>query len=132
MKKFSRSLILSWWRSYHIGTSPLIWRANQWTVFYMIGTSIMKELILSLILKQDAYWELSQTSKMELCASILDLWQGSDYAFGSNSSEVPPLIGKATKNKPNTTSWQGRALFCETVPNTMTFTLSPQVWMISN
>ena len=28
--------------SYHIETSPLIWRANQWTGFYMIGTSVMK------------------------------------------------------------------------------------------
>ena len=30
--------------SYHIETSPLIYRANQWTGFYMIGTSVMKEL----------------------------------------------------------------------------------------
>ena len=29
---------------YHIETSPLICRANQWTDFYMTGTSIMKEL----------------------------------------------------------------------------------------
>ena len=29
---------------YHIGTSPLIFRANQWTGFYMISASIMKEL----------------------------------------------------------------------------------------
>ena len=29
---------------YHLETSPLTCRANQWTVFYMIGTSIMKEL----------------------------------------------------------------------------------------
>ena len=29
---------------YHIETSPLVCRANQWTDFYMIGTSIMKEL----------------------------------------------------------------------------------------
>ena len=26
-------------------TSPLICRANQWTGFYMTGTSILKELI---------------------------------------------------------------------------------------
>ena len=26
-------------------TSPLICRANQWTGFYMIGASVMKELI---------------------------------------------------------------------------------------
>ena len=29
---------------YHIETSPLIYSANQWTGFYMKGTSIMKEL----------------------------------------------------------------------------------------
>ena len=29
---------------YHIETSPLISRANQWTGFYMIGSSIMKKL----------------------------------------------------------------------------------------
>ena len=29
---------------YHIGTSPLICRANQLTGFYMIGISAMKEL----------------------------------------------------------------------------------------
>ena len=29
---------------YHIETSPSIYRANQWTGFYMIGVSVMKEL----------------------------------------------------------------------------------------
>ena len=29
---------------YHIETSPLIYPANQWTGFYMIKTSVMKEL----------------------------------------------------------------------------------------
>ena len=29
---------------HHIETSPLICRANQWTGFYMIWTSVMKEL----------------------------------------------------------------------------------------
>ena len=29
---------------YHIKTSPFICRANQWTGFYVIGTSVMKEL----------------------------------------------------------------------------------------
>ena len=29
---------------YHLETSPLICRANQWTDFYMIRTSVMKEL----------------------------------------------------------------------------------------
>ena len=30
---------------YHIETSPLIYKANQWTGFYMIGTAVTKELI---------------------------------------------------------------------------------------
>ena len=29
---------------YHIEKTPLIYRANQWTGFYMIGTSVIKEL----------------------------------------------------------------------------------------
>ena len=29
---------------YHIETSPLIYSANQWTGFYMIMASVMKEL----------------------------------------------------------------------------------------
>ena len=30
---------------YHTETSPLICSVNQWTGFYMIGASVMKELI---------------------------------------------------------------------------------------
>ena len=37
-------LFLSWRSSYHIETSPLICRANQWTFFYIKGTSIIKQL----------------------------------------------------------------------------------------
>ena len=33
---------------YQIEASPLISRANQWTGFYMIGTSVMKELIIQM------------------------------------------------------------------------------------
>ena len=29
---------------FHIETTPLICRANQWTGVYMIGTSVVKEL----------------------------------------------------------------------------------------
>ena len=29
---------------YHIETSPLIWRVNQWTGFYIVGASVMKDL----------------------------------------------------------------------------------------
>ena len=35
---------------YHIETSPLIRIANQWTGFYMIGTSVMKKLVENLLL----------------------------------------------------------------------------------
>ena len=43
----SFDLTLSWWSGgpYHIETSPLICWANLWTGFYMIGTTVMKELI---------------------------------------------------------------------------------------
>ena len=37
-------LTLSRRRSYQVETNPLICSANQWTGFYMIGTSVMKEL----------------------------------------------------------------------------------------
>ena len=30
---------------YHIETCPLIYRTNQWTHYYMIETSVMKELM---------------------------------------------------------------------------------------
>ena len=33
---------------YHIEKSPLICTANQWTGFYMIGTSVKKELKVTL------------------------------------------------------------------------------------
>ena len=38
-------------RLYHIETGPLICATNQWTVFYMMVTSIMKELKKSLLNK---------------------------------------------------------------------------------
>ena len=41
---------------YHIETSPLINSANQWTVFYMIGTSIMKELAVKVIFIKSPTW----------------------------------------------------------------------------
>ena len=36
--------------SYYVETSPLICRANKWTGFYMIGTSVKKKLVLSLLI----------------------------------------------------------------------------------
>ena len=40
-------LTLSRWSPYHIETSPWICRGNQWTGFYMLGTSAMEELKIS-------------------------------------------------------------------------------------
>ena len=34
---------------YHIETSPLIYGANQWTGFYMITASVMKQLMRKLV-----------------------------------------------------------------------------------
>ena len=45
-KKYS--LILSWHCRYHVETSLLICRANQWTGFCMITASVMKELKIAL------------------------------------------------------------------------------------
>ena len=36
----------------HIKNSPLICRANQWTGFYVIGNSVIKELKVKIIVKQ--------------------------------------------------------------------------------
>ena len=51
-------------RPYHIGTSPLVCRTNQWTGFYMIWTSVMKDLnnsskldFLSLKIKISCNWD---------------------------------------------------------------------------
>ena len=30
---------------FHIETNPFIWKANQWTGIYMIGTTVMNELM---------------------------------------------------------------------------------------
>ena len=43
-KWFENFNFLTKGRSYHVGTSPLICRANQWTGFYMITASVMKDL----------------------------------------------------------------------------------------
>ena len=41
-------LLLHDGRPYHVETNPLICKANQWTGFYMIGTSVMNDLISNL------------------------------------------------------------------------------------
>ena len=43
-KDFVITLTPSCRSPYHIETSPLICKANQWTGFCMIGTFVMKEL----------------------------------------------------------------------------------------
>ena len=40
----------------HIETSPMIWRANQWTGFYMIETFVMKEF--NFVRNIDAVWKV--------------------------------------------------------------------------
>ena len=40
---------------YHIETSPLIRKANRWTGFFMIGTSVMKKFICAIYLKLQIY-----------------------------------------------------------------------------
>ena len=46
---------------YHTETSPLIWRENQWTGFYMTETSVMKELMGSTIKQQLKLENLQRT-----------------------------------------------------------------------
>ena len=50
LQKFNpyQTLALSWRNPHHIWTSPLIWTTNQWSAFYMIGTSFRKVLKLNL------------------------------------------------------------------------------------
>ena len=47
---------------YHIKTSPLIGRANQWTGLYMIGISVTNELKKCFV---EVYLRLCQTSMMK-------------------------------------------------------------------
>ena len=50
----NQSLLVHEGGPYHMEVSPLICSANQWTGFYMIGTSVFKELILeSIEINQD-------------------------------------------------------------------------------
>ena len=48
---------------YHIETSPLICPANQWTGFYMITASVMKELI-----EWMRHWTLEQKNEIKRTA----------------------------------------------------------------
>ena len=56
---------------YHIETSPLICIANQWTGFYMIGASVMKELNLSCIQDELNTWgPLKKTQQAITCLKL--------------------------------------------------------------
>ena len=44
MKKYIRNELFHDGVPCHIESSPLVCSENQWTGFYMIGTSIMKEI----------------------------------------------------------------------------------------
>ena len=50
---------------YHVETSPLICSVNQWTSFYMIVTSVMKE------------WTIFPKN-------IIDVWQDPKYAAANH------------------------------------------------
>ena len=54
---------------YHIETSLLICRANQWTGVYMIGTSVMKEL------KASNFFILMFTQRIALVVMICNVIQ---------------------------------------------------------
>ena len=40
---------------YHIETSPMVCRENQWTGFYIITASVMKELNVHMLMKVSKY-----------------------------------------------------------------------------
>ena len=58
---------------YHIETIPLICRANQWNGFYMIGTSVMKELMcwFPVVTRFSCYIPASWVAKQLLIFNIL-------------------------------------------------------------
>ena len=68
---FNICLTLSWRRflCHHIETSPLVCRANQWTGFYMITASVMKELICFVIKSHLAISPFSNKTWPFLCHS---------------------------------------------------------------
>ena len=61
---------------YHIETSPLIYSANQWTGFYMITVSIMKELMKKLcITETELRKSVDYKKSVYFFASILNIFQ---------------------------------------------------------
>ena len=64
----------------HIETSPLIYRANQWTGFYMVPASVMKELSKFTTSQWNKYWK-GHTHKKHLRWSFLQKDYLSDCKF---------------------------------------------------
>ena len=55
---------------YHIETSPLICRANQWTGFCMITISVMNELNCDVLLQGDVF-EKIRSNSLESYAKVI-------------------------------------------------------------
>ena len=64
---------------YHIETSPLIGRANQWTGFYIITASVLKEFktVFVKLTRKNLYRGLLQFSDFTVCTPPLSAkWEG--------------------------------------------------------
>ena len=68
---------------YHIETSPLICRANQWTGFYMRGTSVMKELS---YMNANAILPWIKIAKSSILAWGLRISKNTNVSFNQNWS----------------------------------------------
>ena len=60
--------------TYHTETSPLICRANQWTGFYMMGTSVMKELMTT-FLRRENFFTLLDWRFVVLEQALIFVWK---------------------------------------------------------
>ena len=80
--KIEQKYILHDGGPYHIETSPLLCRANQWTGFSMIGTSVMKELI------QLLKWLVMKLAIMVLLILIIFVYRSSWRAMSIITPEA--------------------------------------------
>ena len=70
---FSFTVTLSWWRSLSYRNQSIDWSENQWTGFYMIGTSVMKEL-------KQIFFSIKEKGN--------DSWCNWDFSHSSTSSTI--------------------------------------------
>ena len=69
---------------YQIKISPLICRANQWTGFYMIGASVLKELVKSLL----EWYFFSILSYFYIKAEHKNIYNVFMWFFDSNNVKI--------------------------------------------